>query len=211
MNTNEFLKSHKKEARKNTILLRDSLNRDDIESKSDAIQKKLWNVIEKLGLKSIMFYIAFGSEVRTQESISKALNNDRIVIVPVCINNPPSDKSAILDRELLPSRLLDLQSEVEEGTFHVLEPKPEFRRPFPPENIDLVVVPGVAFDEKCYRIGYGAGYYDRFLPKCKNAFSIALAFDIQIVEDAFSASWDVPVDCIITETRIINNGKNIVP
>lgn len=204
MNTNEYIKNRKKEARKNVIFLRNSLIRNDIESKSDIIQRELWQLIDKHSFKSVMFYISFGSEVQTHQSINIALKNDFAVIVPVCI-------STASNKEILPSRLFDLQSEVDEGTFHVLEPKPEFRRPFPPENIDLVVVPGVAFDEKCYRIGYGAGYYDRFLPKCKNAVSIALAYDLQIVDDAFPASWDIPVDKIITETRIINNGNSKIP
>ena len=145
-----------------------------------------------------MFYVAFGSEVRTQSCINKALKNGLNVIVPVCINSK--------DRDILPSRLLDPQSELAEGKFGVPEPKPEFRRHFPPEKIDLVVVPGIAFDEKCYRIGYGAGYYDRFLPGCTKALSVALAYEMQIVEDAFPASWDVTVDCIITEKRMINRG-----
>jgi 5-formyltetrahydrofolate cyclo-ligase len=205
MNKNEFSKNYKKEIRKNIISLRDSLSNDDINLKSDIIKEKLWHVIGTYNPRSIMFYIAFGSEVRTQESINEAFENDYIVIVPICINILPND------RHILPSRLLNLNLEVEEGTFHVLEPKPEFIRPFPPENIDLVIVPGVAFDKKCYRIGYGAGYYDRFLPKCTNAITIALAFDIQIIDDVFPASWDIPVDCIITETRTIDNGKIIFP
>jgi 5-formyltetrahydrofolate cyclo-ligase len=211
---NELLKHRKKEIRKNILHLRDSLNENDIESKSVIIQKKLWHLIEERNLRSIMFYIAFGSEVRTQENINKALKADRTVIVPVCIisdDHPLDPQTSVLSRELLPSRIFDFQSELAKGTYGILEPKPEFRRPFPPEDIELVVVPGVAFDERLYRVGYGAGYYDRFLPKCKNAFSIALAYDIQIVENVFPASWDVPVDCIITETKIIKSGKGLIP
>jgi 5-formyltetrahydrofolate cyclo-ligase len=193
----ETLKSCKKEVRASIIGLRNSLNTNDIESKSKAIQNKLWKLIESHGFKSIMFYVAFGSEVRTQSCINKALKNGLNVIVPVCINTK--------DRDILPSRLLDPQSELAERKFGVLEPKPEYRRPFPPEEIELVVVPGIAFDEKCYRIGYGAGYYDRFLPRCTKALSVALAYEMQIVEDAFPALWDVPVDCIITEKRMITS------
>jgi 5-formyltetrahydrofolate cyclo-ligase len=188
----------KKETRASILGLRNSLSVSDVESKSNLIQERLWQLIEFHNYKSIMFYVAFGSEVRTQGCISKALKNGLNVIVPVCINSK--------DRDILPSRLLDPQSELAEGKFGVPEPKPEFRRPFPPEKIDLVVVPGIAFDEKCYRIGYGAGYYDRFLPGCTKALSVALAYEMQIVEDAFPASWDVTVDCIITEKRMITRG-----
>jgi len=190
----------KKEIRSRILNLRNSLNTNDVESNSDLIQAKLWQLIESHGFKSIMFYIAFGSEVRTQICISKALDKELNVIVPVCIKTKNEQG---LVREILPSRLLDPKSELAEGTFGVLEPKIEFRRPFSPEEIDLVVVPGVAFDERCYRIGYGAGYYDRFLPRCTKALSVALAYEMQIVTDAFPASWDVPVNCIITEKRMI--------
>ena len=190
----------KKEIRSRILNLRNSLNTNDVESNSDLIQAKLWQLIESHGFKSIMFYIAFGSEVQTQICINKALDKELNVIVPVCIKTKNEQG---LVRDILPSRLLDPKSELAEGTFGVLEPKIEFRRPFSPEEIDLVVVPGVAFDERCYRIGYGAGYYDRFLPRCTKALSVALAYEMQIVTDAFPASWDVPVNCIITEKRMI--------
>jgi 5-formyltetrahydrofolate cyclo-ligase len=190
--------NEKKEIRSNILKLRNSLNTNDVESNSDLIQEKLWQLIESHGFKSIMFYIAFGSEVRTQTCISKALDKELNVIVPICIKTKNEQR---LVRDILPSRLLDPQSELEEGAFGVLEPKMEFRRPFPAEEIDLV--PGVAFDERCYRIGYGAGYYDRFLPRCTKALFVALAYEMQIVTDTFPASWDVPVNCIITEKKIM--------
>jgi 5-formyltetrahydrofolate cyclo-ligase len=192
--------NEKKEIRSGILKLRDSLNANDVESNSDLIQAKLWSLIESYGFKSIMFYIAFGSEVQTQICINKALDKGLNVIVPVCIKTKNEQGSI---RDILPSRLLNPQFELAKGTFGVLEPKTEFRRPFPPEEIDLVVVPGVAFDERCYRIGYGAGYYDRFLPGCTKALLVALAYEMQIVADVFPASWDVPVNCIITEKRMI--------
>jgi len=142
-----------------------------------------------------MFYIAFGSEVRTQNSIVRAIHSGMTTIVPICSGDG--------GRQLLPSRLLHLQSEVEKSSFGLLEPKLEFRRPFPPEKIDLVVVPGLAFDEKGYRIGYGAGYYDHFLARCPQAIFIGLAYEMQIVASAFPKEWDVPVHKIITEDRVI--------
>ncbi|MGB9595197.1 MAG: 5-formyltetrahydrofolate cyclo-ligase, partial [Candidatus Poribacteria bacterium] len=174
---------------------------DDIKSKSDVIQEKLWRLIEDHKFRSVMFYIAFGSEVRTQDCINRVLNKGLDVIVPICIELKPNVK------EILPSKLLDPSSELTVGTYHILEPKPEFIRLFPPNMIDIVVVPGVAFDKKCYRIGYGAGYYDRFLPKCHKALFIALAYEIQIVEDVFHDEWDIPVDHIITEDRIISRNE----
>ena len=188
------LKARKTEVREEIRRLRDSLSTDDIHSKSEAIESRLWQLIREQQSESIMFYIAFGSEVRTENSINRAIDDGKTVIVPVC--------SASGKRELLPSRLLDLRWEVAESTFGILEPKPEFRRPFPPEKIDMVVVPGLAFDERGYRIGYGAGYYDHFLPKCSQALFVGLVYEMQIIECAFPLAWDVPVHKIITEDRV---------
>ena len=192
---NGDLTARKKRIRREMRRLRDSLSADDIHSRSGAIEYKLWRLIDEREAESIMFYIDFGSEVRTQNCITKAIDHGKVVIVPVC--------SADERRELLPSRLLDLQREVEKSSFGILEPKPEFRRPFPPEKIDLVVVPGLAFDEKGYRIGYGGGYYDRFLTRCPQALHVGLAYEIKMIECAFPSQWDVPVHKIITENRVI--------
>jgi len=192
---NDNQEARKKEVRKKIRRLRDSLSEVEMRSKSDAIESSLWQLVHEQECKSIMFYIAFGSEVRTKNGINRAIDDGKNVIVPLC--------SADEAGELIPCHLFDLQSEIEEGTFGVLEPKPEFRRPFPPEKIDLVVVPGLAFDEKGYRIGYGAGYYDRFLPRCPQALYVGLAYEMQMVEYAFPSAWDIPVHKTITEERTI--------
>lgn len=174
---------------------RDALNVSEIQVKSEIIESRLWELVEKMKFGSIMVYIAFGSEVRTQNFISRAISSGKKVVVPVCITD---DR-----RELLPSLLLDLQSETEIGSHGILEPKLEFQRPFPREEIDLVVVPGIAFDERGYRIGYGGGYYDRFLNKCPQAYTVGLAYEMQIITKTFPAEWDIPVQEIIAENRTI--------
>ena len=188
--------TQKKETRREIRQLRDSLSMRDRNSKSSAIEARLWHLIQEHQLESIMFYIACGSEVQTQNSIYRAINSGKTVVVPICSGDGK--------RQLHPSRLLDLQSELEESRFGILEPKPEFRRPFPPEKIDLVIVPGLAFDEKGYRIGYGGGYYDRFLTRCPQALSVGLAYEMQILKCISPAAWDVPVHKIITEDRVIS-------
>ncbi|MGQ9610535.1 MAG: 5-formyltetrahydrofolate cyclo-ligase [bacterium] len=187
--------------RKRIKKLRDSMNTDEINTKSSIISSILWKVIEGRKINSIMFYIAFGSEVKTQDCIIKALEKNFIVTVPVCIKEKLANGT--YENNLLASKLHDFPSGLEKSKFGLLEPKKEFIRPFPPENLDIVVVPGIAFDTKGYRIGYGAGYYDNFLPKCKKALYIALAYQIQIVDNVYPESWDIPVHGIITEDGLI--------
>ncbi len=180
--------------------LRESMSTDEINAKSGVINSILWEIIETRKINSIMFYVAFGSEVKTQDCIIKALEKNFIVTVPVCIKEKRADGT--YEKNLLTSRLLNF-SELEKSKFGLLEPKKEFIRPFPPENLDVVVVPGIAFDIKGYRIGYGAGYYDNFLPKCKKAIFIALAYQIQILDNVYPENWDIPVHGIITENGLI--------
>ena len=84
----------------------------------------------------------------------------------------------------------------------VLEPSPEVRIAMTPESFDLVIIPGVAFDRHGGRLGYGKGYYDRFLEQTC-AFRLAIAFDFQVIEKVPTEKHDVPMNGILTEAGII--------
>ncbi|MDP7322999.1 MAG: 5-formyltetrahydrofolate cyclo-ligase, partial [Candidatus Woesearchaeota archaeon] len=96
-------------------------------------------------------------------------------------------------------------NELEPKTWGILEPKDEFIRKFDIENVDLVIIPGIVFDQNGHRIGYGYGYYDRFLKKLdKNVVKIGFGFEFQIVDKIPEEKHDVPVDIMVTEKRVIN-------
>ena len=86
--------------------------------------------------------------------------------------------------------------------FGILEPVPERSDEIGPEEIDLVLCPCTAFDERCARIGMGAGYYDRYLPQCVNARVAAVAFECQKVPRIEAKPWDFPMEAVFTEDRI---------
>lgn len=86
------------------------------------------------------------------------------------------------------------------GSFGIMEPVKGFVAR--PEEIDLVICPCTGFDEKLNRLGMGGGYYDRFLPLCKNAKKIAVAFEAQKIERVRINEYDVPMDAIVTEDKI---------
>ena len=98
--------------------------------------------------------------------------------------------------------------ELKEGALGILEPIGDIIKP---EQIDTVILPGIAFDASGNRIGFGRGYYDRFLKRVRNASIVALAFDFQIVDTIPSTKSDVRVHKIITESRIIDCSKDKKP
>jgi 5-formyltetrahydrofolate cyclo-ligase len=89
------------------------------------------------------------------------------------------------------------------GAYNILEPRQECVNEVSPESIDLMIVPGVAFDCQGNRIGHGMGYYDRLLQKKMRAHYFGLAFELQIVESIPSEKHDIKVEKIVTEERII--------
>jgi 5-formyltetrahydrofolate cyclo-ligase len=97
-----------------------------------------------------------------------------------------------------------------QGAYGILEPKMEKDREVDPAQLDIIIVPGVAFDRKGFRIGFGKGFYDRFLEtyrdslgrESKQSFCIGLAFEMQIVDSLPRDAYDEKVDLVITEDNI---------
>ncbi|MFH1787089.1 MAG: 5-formyltetrahydrofolate cyclo-ligase [archaeon] len=142
----------------------------------------------------ILFYVSQGDEVRTHGLIKDSLYIGKGVAVPV--SNTQTGEIEVYE-------IKDF-SELVPGAYGILEPAPKFRRHIDSAEIDLVVVPGVAFDENGNRLGRGKGYYDKFLAKLpKTVPRIALAYEHQIVGEVPAEGHDAKVDKIITETRVI--------
>lgn len=95
------------------------------------------------------------------------------------------------------------------GAYGIREPKAEVPVLASLDRVKLMIVPGLAFDEQMGRLGYGGGYYDRFMEECQDQsgqepFKLALAYDIQLVPDVPMASHDLRVDAVVTEFRILH-------
>lgn len=148
--------------------------------------------------KTVLWYVDAGSEVRTRHSLPEALDRGPRVVVPWCI----------VESHQLGLFWLEDMAELVEGAYKILEPREDLRR-LPrkvvrPEELDLVMVPGTAFDPVGGRMGQGKGYYDRLLAQVRrDAPLVALAFDCQIFEEIPVAPHDVPMDAVLTETRHI--------
>ncbi|MBE3092288.1 MAG: 5-formyltetrahydrofolate cyclo-ligase [Chloroflexi bacterium] len=188
---------NKEEIRRNTLKKRLSLSSEDIREKSRQVFLNLAETVEYKNSQNIMFYAATRSEVQTEEMIKMSIKMGKNVFVPIILSECFN---------LAPSKIFDFDIELERGSKGILEPKKEYHRLGTPENIDLVIVPGVTFDLDGNRIGRGFGYYDNFLRKVRSSAKIiALAFEMQIVKKIITDKNDIPVHKIITEKRIINS------
>jgi 5-formyltetrahydrofolate cyclo-ligase len=148
--------------------------------------------------KTVMWYVDAGSEVKTRHTLPESLTHGKRVVVPWCV----------VETNELELFLLEDMSELVEGAYKILEPKEELRllpaKRVKPEELDLVMVPGTAFDIRGGRMGQGKGYYDRLLSNARpDAPLVALAFDCQIFDEIPVAAHDVFMDLVLTESREI--------
>jgi 5-formyltetrahydrofolate cyclo-ligase len=175
----------KKQIRSKILLRLKIQKEEDRRRKSKIIKEKLFRTQIFKKAKRVMFYISFDGEVNTKEMIKEAVRLGKIVAVPVCQKN----------RRIKPARL-DKRVKLKKGPYGIGEPV--IKRFLDLEALDLVIVPGVAFDRKGNRLGRGKGYYDSFLKKLPNkAASIGLAFAFQILPCIPATRRDVSVDRVI--------------
>lgn len=186
-------------ARKQAIREQAHANRNAQENKdelSKQICAKFMALPDYAAAKTVMFYIDVRSEVRTRHNLPDALASGKRIIVPWC--------NEAGELELFHLANMD---ELSIGMYKILEPKPELRK-LPekivgPKDLDIVMVPGVAFDRRGARMGHGKGYYDKLLqharPECP---LIALAFECQFFPEIPTAKHDIFMDKIITEAAV---------
>lgn len=177
----------KDEIRKETLKKRKIVtNRNE---KNEKIIKTLINQQFYKNAKTIMTYVSYNDEVDTHKLIEKMLDDKKILCAPRCISKTEME-----------ARKFESLSDLSVGAYGILEPAGEVI-----EDFDLIIVPGVGFSENLHRIGYGAGYYDRFL-KGKKAVTAGLFYELQKC-DFQDDTFDCPLDYIITEEKIYKRRK----
>ncbi len=178
----------KQKIRKAILEERNKLTEKDIKEKSKQIKSKLFSLPEFKKAKTVMLFASFGTEVFTHDMIKEALKHKQVAVPVVKGDN------------LIASKIIDFNDLNKKSKFGILEPSKI--KEVDINEIDLVIVPGVAFDCAGYRIGYGKGYYDKFLNDFEKE-KVALAFELQIQKELPNEDHDVVVDKIVTEKRII--------
>jgi len=169
------------------------------QTEKDAISEKIvsrfMDLAEYHSANTVMFYVDVRDEVRTRQALPAALASGKRIVVPYCVDG---------ELELF---LLENMEELELGMYRILEPKNELRtieaKRLQPADLDLVMVPGVAFDRNGGRTGHGKGYYDKLLQHARlDAPLIALAFECQMFEKIPAESHDIYMDKVVTEDEV---------
>lgn len=146
----------------------------------------------------VLAYASFRQEVDTFPLLAEALARGKELVLPRV------DRAS---RSLDLLRVKDLETDLRPGYQGILEPDPARCAPTDPHLIDLVLVPGVVFDRRGFRLGYGGGYYDRLLGSLPRAVRVGLAFSLQVVEEIPVLPHDLPVDILVTEDGILEVGR----
>ncbi|NVM21992.1 MAG: 5-formyltetrahydrofolate cyclo-ligase [Desulfobacterales bacterium] len=189
------LKARKSEIRRKTLAGRDALSDKERSEKSKAITERLLEFANFLEARIVLFYMNSGSEVITEAMIRNALEHEKIVALPLIDQK---------EKQIVPLKIDDIDRDVRPGYRRIREPIPQRCKVIPVKHINLAIIPGIAFDERGGRIGYGTGFYDQFIPLLDaTTRKVALAFECQIVSQIPMEPHDRYVDIIVTEKRII--------
>ena len=190
------MNDERQDLRKKVLQARDMLNADERHEKSLSVMNNFWNLPEMKQWTTLFIYVDFRSEVETLELIKSCLSQGKRVAVPLV------DASAVC---MIPLLIKDPVKDLGPGYYDIPEPDPRKSLPVAAEEIDAAIIPGSVFDINGGRLGYGGGYYDRFLVNdAPQAKRIGFAFEVQVVEKVPVLPHDQPLDILITEKRTVN-------
>ena len=177
----------KKDLRKKYLALRKSKDEKELLESSKKIIDNLYSSENFLKAQTIMVYVSFRAEVETHNLIKNLLKKKKRVCTPLC----NSEDCTMTAREI--TDFSDLKS----GAYGILEPD-ETMTIIEKNEIDFIIVPGCAFSRDGHRIGYGKGYYDRFLNGI-SAKTCGLSYNFCLLDEIPHEETDIPLDIIITE------------
>jgi 5-formyltetrahydrofolate cyclo-ligase len=194
------LREEKRALRRAMAERRDALPPDRREDMTAKAVEQFLDLPEIKQAKTIAGFVSTRSEIDTALLITRLRTKGLSVVLPR------------VSTELVPPRLrfhvAENRSDLIFGIFGLLEPAPTCPE-LAVQDIDLFMVPGLAFDKRGARVGYGGGYYDelaayvRAHPDAANARFVGYAFDFQLVETCPAGEWDVPLDYVVTDERIV--------
>jgi len=183
--------SEKLELRKQVLSRRDTLGAAQRASLSKTITARVLALSTYAAARCVMAYRSIGSEFETAAFIADLRTKGKTLVLP----RAPRGSRAL---ELY--AVGDPERDVAPGVWGIPEPRPDVCRAVPLEEIDFVLVPGVAFTARCERLGYGGGFYDELIGRfSRRPALVAAAFSLQILPTLPVSPADQPVDLIVTE------------
>jgi 5-formyltetrahydrofolate cyclo-ligase len=172
---------------------RDSLAPEERDEMTEQVARRVFDLGAYHSARRVLAYAAHGSEVGTDAVTAGILKDGKGLILP-----------RVTEDGLTLHRVDDPARDLVPGVWDI--PEPDARCPVvAPEEVELFLLPGLAFDPEGHRLGYGRGYFDRVLGRASGE-KVALAFDGQVVEAVPVGPQDVPVDAVVTPTRMIRCG-----
>lgn len=180
----------KKDIRKCVLEKRGQMTQEEWDEKSHRIFKKVVTHPFFFDAKTVCCYVDFRREVGTRSIIEEAWRQEKKVAVPK------------IENDRMNFYYIEKWEDLEEGYYGILEPKTDCLLR---EENPLVIMPGAVYDSMRSRIGYGKGFYDRFLHEYPKAFTLALAFELQMVEQVPCEEHDIRPQVLITEEEMYDN------
>lgn len=155
---------------------------------SQSIARKVLQLVEETGAKTVFAYLSFAGEVETHALIQELLSGGVKVAVPRCHKDTHTMDAVVIES------MEDLQT----GAYGILEPKAG--EILPPDCFDMILVPALAFDQEGFRLGWGAGYYDRYI-RGYQGLTVGLSFSVCQTEKLPRDSHDIPVKLVLNECK----------
>ena len=183
----------KSDIRKDILYKRNSLSESEIINNSKIINLRVIATKEYQSSKSIGAYYPTGSEVKTFDIIKHSIDNKKEIGLPRVIDSTKIKFFKIIEDSFEKIKFTKGKYGIFENSMSTISI----------DQMDLLIIPGIAFDSQGNRIGYGKGYYDRFLSSRKARYVIGLAYETQVINESPNNDYDIPVNIIITEKRTI--------
>ncbi len=178
----------KRELRTNFLRMRKALSKESVENKSYRVIKKLQKLVNSQ-ISTIMFYVPINNEVDLLPFAKEMFQTGRKILFPKLIGK----------KWIEPYIVNDLYKDFVKGAYNIPEPATEVYNGI----IDLALIPGIAFGRNGYRIGYGKGYFDRFLNSEKIKKIIGVCYDFQLLVSVPHTEYDYQLDIIISENEAV--------
>ena len=189
----DFLLTEKKKLRREMIAQRERLTPEQQREESILICRKVVDHHFFKQSQTILFYMPVRGEVDVRPAIEAAWKQGKRVALPRVERGAKNMTLWFVDSYL----------QLEEGVYGILEPKKREEARVTPSELDLVIVPGVAFDVDGYRIGYGGGYYDRFFAKWESLVRLGVGYSFQVVSTVYPEDHDQPLHGLITSEQVM--------